>query len=241
MTASDGCIALIAPMPDELRPLTRALGLRDGAPVAGRPTWRTTIGATEVVALRTGIGPERAEAATAALLDAVPVAHVVVSGIAGGLPPARVGHLVVPAEVVHGATGARYAATPVDGVAPAGALRTGDVDSYEDGDEAFAAYASEGFSAVDMETAAIARACAARDVPWLAFRAVSDMAGDPGVGPEVMGLVDEEGRPRVGAALRFLVTRPHRIPRMVRLGRDASAAAATAADAAATAVRALAR
>jgi hypothetical protein len=74
-------------------------------------------------------------------------------------------------------------------------------------------------------------------VPWLAFRAISDMAGDPGVGPDVMGLVDAEGRPRVGPALRFLVTHPRRIPRMARLGRDAARAARTAADAAVATLR----
>ncbi len=240
MTDATRRLALIAPMPDELRPLVKQLGLRSAAPVAGHPSWRAALGEVEVIAVRTGIGPERALGVTRDVLAAVEIDHVVISGIAGGLPPSAVGDLVVPAAVVDGATGERFASAAVPGREREGALRTGDVDSYEDGDEAFARYAAEGFAAVDMETGAIARACAEHDVPWTAFRAISDMAGDPGVGPEVMTLVDEDGRPRIGAALRFLVTRPHRIPRMIRLGRDASGAARRAAAAAATALRTLA-
>lgn len=45
--------------------------------------------------------------------------------------------------------------------------------------EEIAAVAAETPVAVDMETAAIAREAAARGVPFIAFRAVSDGAGDP--------------------------------------------------------------
>jgi hypothetical protein len=58
------------------------------------------------------------------------------------------------------------------------------------------------------------------------------MAGDPSIGPAVMEMVDGDGRIRPLPAVRFLVTHPHRIPRMLRLGRDASRAARTAAEAA---------
>lgn len=213
---------LLAPMPNEHAAVRRAL--RD-APVPG------------VTTAAVGIGPERALAATRCLLGASEVDHVVVSGIAGGLAPVTaVGDLVVPAAVVDGPTGDRFEATRLGPVEPDGTIWMAGTESYRDSDADRARYVEAGAVAVDMETAAIARACHEVGVPWTAFRAVSDMAGDPSVGPAVMDLVDETGRPRALPVIRFLVTHPHRIPRLARLGRDAGRAARIAAEAAVTAV-----
>jgi hypothetical protein len=88
-----------------------------------------------------------------------------------------------------------------------------------------------------METAAVARVCERNGIPWLAFRAISDMAGDESLGPVVMTLVNPDGSPRVWAGIRFLLTHPRRIRRFVRLGRDAQAATIAAAEAAAAHLR----
>jgi hypothetical protein len=89
--------------------------------------------------------------------------------------------------------------------------------------------------ALDMETAAVARICGERGIPWVAFRGISDMAGDAGVGGVVLTLVHPDGSPRVGAGLRFLLTHPRRIPRLVRLGKESAHAARIAARATASA------
>jgi hypothetical protein len=52
-----------------------------------------------------------------------------------------------------------------------------------------------------------------------------------------MTLVDADGSPRAGAAVRYLLGHPHRIPHLVRLGRDARAATIAAAEAAVANVR----
>jgi nucleoside phosphorylase len=231
-------VAVIAPMPNELAPVVRMLGLRRTGQRGGTPLYTGTAGATEVVATRTGIGRARAEAATEQLLGATDVDRVVVVGIAGGLAPvSAVGDLIVPEAVVDDATGERFRATPVGGVAPKGVIRTGGEEDYglDDGD--VARLRDQGYVALDMETAAVARVCERHDVPWLAFRAVSDMAGDSSLGPVVMELVDAAGRPRVGASIRFLLGHPRRIPQLVRLGREARAATITAAEAAVANVR----
>jgi len=218
-------VLLLAPMPSELGAVRRALRR---APVPG---------VVEVSVARVGIGPDRALAATRRLLAEADVDHVVVSGIAGGLAPAvTVGDLVVPATAVDGATGDRFDAVALGEVDPSGAIWMAGTESYRDTAEDRARYLAAGAVAVDMETAAIARACAEAAVPWTAFRAISDMAGDPSVGPAVMGMVDGEGRPRLLPVVRFLVTRPHRVPRLSRLARDAGRAARTAAEAAVEAV-----
>jgi adenosylhomocysteine nucleosidase len=237
--ASGARVAIVAPMPNELRPVVELLGLRRTGECRGMPLYTGTVDGTDVVATRTGIGPARAEAATEALLGTTGVDRVLVVGIAGGLGSASaVGDLIVPEAVVDAATGERFRATPTPGLAVRGVIRMGGEDDYALDDGDVARLLGEGFAALDMETAAVARVCERHGVPWLAFRAISDMAGDSSLGPVVMTLVNPDGTPRAGTALRFLLRHPHRIPRLVRLGRDARAATIAAAKAAAANVRA---
>jgi adenosylhomocysteine nucleosidase len=232
-------VAIIAPMPNELRPVVQKLGLRRTGERGGMPVYTGTVGSTEVVATRTGIGPALAEKAMEELLELAEVDRVIVVGIAGGLAPvSAVGDLIVPEEVVDDATGERFRATPTGAVALQGVIRTGDEADYGLDDGAVARLRDEqGFTALDMETAAVARVCARHGLPWLAFRAISDMAGDASIGPDVMTLVNPDGSPKAWTSIRYLLTHPHRIPHLVRLGRDARAATLTAADAAAAHLR----
>jgi adenosylhomocysteine nucleosidase len=231
-------VAIIAPMPNELRPVVRMLGLRRTGERGGMPVYTGTVDGAEVVATRTGIGPALAEAATEQILGSTDVDRVIVVGIAGGLAPvSAVGDLIVPEAVVDDATGERFLATPVGGVTAKGVLRTGDADDYglDDGD--VARLRAEGFTALDMETAAVARVCERHGIPWLAFRVISDMAGDSSLGPVVMTLVNPDGSPRAWASIRFIVGHPQKVPHLVRLGRDARAATVAAAEAAAAHLR----
>ena len=226
-------VAIIAPMPSELRPIVKMLGLTRTGEQGGMPIYTGRAGDTEVVATRTGIGPKLAEEATERLLSSTTVDRVIVAGIAGGLQSASaVGDLIVPAEVVDSANGERFTPTPVGDVSPKGVIRMGDELDYELKDGDVTKLIDDGITALDMETAAVARVCQRHNVPWLAFRAISDMAGDISVGPDVMTLVNEDGSPKAWASLRYLLTHPHRIPKMMRLARDANAATQIAAKAA---------
>lgn len=226
-------VAIIAPMKSELRPIVKMLGLTEVGEQGGIPIYAGSAGDVDVDATGTGVGPLRAEAATERLLDSTSVDRVIVSGIAGGLAPAsRVGDLVVPEAVVDSSTGERFRATPSGDISLEGVIRTGGGEEYGFDDADVERIVAEGFTALDMETAAVARVCERRGIPWLAFRVVSDMAGDASLGPEVMGLVDEvDGSPQVWAAVRYLLTHPRRIPLLLRVGRDAQAAAVAAARA----------
>lgn len=98
------------------------------------------------------------------------------------------------------------------------------------------ALVADGFVAVDMETAAVAGVCERRGVKWSTVRSISDLVGvTPG---DVIGLANPDGSPNVGASIRYVVTRPWRIPRLARLGFDAKNAADAAAAAAAGVLRA---
>lgn len=83
--------------------------------------------------------------------------------------------------------------------------------------------------AVDMESAAVAEICAARNVPFLAVRSVSDTV-DTALSPELVRLLSG-GRVSLGRALRALVRKPALLTEFRRLARDTRAAARTLAQA----------
>jgi adenosylhomocysteine nucleosidase len=226
-------VGVLVPMPMELGPVRRAMSLRsfdDGDRFAH--VYAAHTGATEVVAMLTGIGTRNATRAAERLLDRFPVDHVLVVGIAGGVGEALdVGALVVPEVVVDGDTMTEYRSTPLDGSMSAGRLETSDDFLVTDDD--IAKFVERGVVAVDMETASIAAVCTEREVPWSAFRGISDRAGETPV--EVAGLAKPDGSPDFGAVARYVLPRPWRMRRLARLNRDAKRAAEIAAAAAASA------
>lgn len=232
-------VAIISAMPSELQPVVRMLRLQRAGEQAGTPVYAGTSGEVEVVATSTGVGPELALTATRRLLRSTRPVRVIVCGIAGGLPPVSVvGDLIVPEAVIDKATGERFVATAAGDVALHGVIRTGDALDYRLDDHDVAALCRAGIIALDMETAAIARVCREHGVPWSAFRAISDLAGTASLGPDVMALVNPDGRPRVLRSLGYLLTHPRRIPELMRVGRDARTASHKAARAAVASVRA---
>jgi adenosylhomocysteine nucleosidase len=215
-------------MRSELRPLVTKLALErsehdDGAVHTG------AAGTVDVVAALTGIGMRPAARAADRILDAYAVDHLIVVGIAGGVPPhVRVGDLVVPEVVVNGQTGSEHRPARLGDVEPHGRLVSDD-EFLSDAD-GVARVSHDGIVALDMETAAVAAVCEARRVPWSAFRVISDMAGD--TDEAVLGLARPDGSANGPAVARYLLRRPWRIVRLARLGRDAQAATNMAADAA---------
>lgn len=217
-------VGLLAPMPSEFGPLVKALSLTRGA--AG---FAGAAGPIELVAAKTGIGTRLAAVATERLLDTANVDHVMVVGIAGGMGPSRVGDVIFPEVVVDKASGAEYRPSPLREVQASGRLVTHDDFDMQPAERD--ALVANGFIAVDMETAAIAAVCERRGVRWSAVRSISDLVGvTPG---DVIGLANADGTPNIGASLRYLVTKPWRIPKLVRLGLDSQRAATGAAQAAA--------
>ena len=223
-------VAILAPMRPELRPLLRPLSLRRvGA--GGATLFTGALGRLEVVAAITGIGMRAAARTAERLLAATAVDHLVVVGIAGGIAAgAGVGDLVVPDLVLDLATGVVHHPTLI-GVGPArGTLATSDALVVDR--DALARLAAQGVVAIDMETAAIAAVCERRGVAWSVFRAISDRAGEGPLDAEILRLAGSEGRPAPLAVARFLLTRPWRVPALVRLGRGSYRATRAAADAA---------
>jgi adenosylhomocysteine nucleosidase len=223
-------IAFMCAMPMELRPLRRRLRLRKSElGFAGQ------IGDRPVTAVITGIGTALAHAATVRLLDAVDVERVIVVGIAGAIEnQTPIGALVLPEFVISGADGSEHRPTPLRVGNARGKLWTSDELLLDPA--LHADLRAAGVVALDMETAAIAKVCDDRDVPWSVVRAISDRAGDGTVDTENVGLTHPDGRPNFSAVARYLVRHPGALPRLVRLAKGAKLAAARAAE---TAINAL--
>ena len=224
-------VGLLAPMPSEMKPLARTLNLsRNG----DERFSRGRSGSIDLVAARTGIGMARARAATERLLDGAKPDHVIVVGIAGGMGATKVGDVFVPEVVVDRAAGAEYRSATFGGRVPQGRIVSH--DDFDMGADMTQSLIDEGFDAVDMETAAVAGVCEAHGCPWSAVRVISDLVGvTPG---DVIGLANADGSPNIAASLRYLVTKPWRIPLLVKLARDANTATNRAAQITAELLRA---
>lgn len=231
-------VALIAAMVPEIVPAVRRLGLRRAA----HPVARVYVGqheGIEIVAAVTSMGTEAATRVTRALLEALAVDHVIVVGIAGGIAAdLALGDLVCPEVAVLDGTDREARATALGPVQPRGAILTTD-ELYTD-PGVVDGLRERGLLAVDMETAAIGLAAESRGVPWTAFRAISDFAGDPAVDDAVVGLSHPDGTANRAAIARFLWTKPHRIPQLLTLGRGMRRAIRASTDAAIDALDALA-
>lgn len=223
-------IALLAPMRQELAPLRRRLGLRRDAS-GERTLHRGVAGRAEVVALLTGIGTKAAAEAAAWLLARVPVDHLIVVGIAGGVDPEQpIGARIAPALVVDAATGRTYRPAPLGAETPRGTLLTSD-RLVTDPAEA-AALRRDGVVGLDMETAAIAAVCEARGCAWSVSRAISDRVTDATTDPALLALAGPDGSGNARALLRYVLARPTRIAGLARLARGTIRAANAAAEAA---------
>jgi adenosylhomocysteine nucleosidase len=217
-------------MPEELRPVLRALSLRSEW-LAGRRVHRGALAQREIVATTTGIGPRAAAQVAEQILAALCPTHVVVVGVAGGIGASvAIGDLVVPERVIDLASGSEHRPTTLAGAVPRGTLATRD-GLLEDRAE-FARLAARGVIAIDMETSAIAAACARAGCAWSVYRAISDRADDGSIDASIFGLAGPDGAPDLRALLRFVVTRPGRLPQLARLARSLRRATATAAHAA---------
>ena len=215
-------------MVSELRPVAKAGQLTKGR-AGDLDVYEGHVGGAEVTAALAQIGTELSAKNAERLIDVVQPDHVIGSGIAGGLGTSKVGDLFVPAAVTNRDTGGTATATPLGPIEPEGQIITsGELLT----DLAILnGFATDGFVAIDMETAAIATVCELRGVPWTAFRGISDIAGD-GADPDILGLLNPDGSASPTRALRYLLTHPRRVPELSRLAKGSSLAAKRAAEAA---------
>ena len=147
---------------------------------------------------------------------------VVSTGFCGALDPTLPrGALVAAHTVVDALDGARFAADPglLDAAGPTGRGTLVSTTSLLRTPQDRAATAG---TVVDMESAALARVAAARGVPFLAIRSVTDRANDSL--PDLERVVDGLGRPRSARLCALVISRPWSVPALVRLKLGTAAA-----------------
>jgi adenosylhomocysteine nucleosidase len=190
--------------------------------------WRGAVGArigsTDVVIAATGDGAKNAGERAAALCDAIRPLAVVGAGIAGALSPGLGSAAILASSRVRDSTGdapapdARLLTRAVEAGAAAGTLLTVARPITAAAEKIRLAASLEGPSAVDMESAAWARAAASRGIPYLVVRSISDRA-DEDLPDYLVACMGEDGAIRRGAVVARALVRPARIPELFRMRR----------------------
>lgn len=167
-------------------------------------------GGKVVALILTGMGRESARRGTRLLLDGHRPRWIISAGFGGALDPTlRRNDVVLPTEVLDD-EGRRFA---IDVGVPEGEtrFRTGRLATIDrvlrTADDKAALRARTAAEVVDMETAAVAEVCHARNIHLLAVRVISDEAGID-LPPEILSIVGPTGGYRLGAAVGAIWRRP---------------------------------
>ncbi|MFQ5442363.1 MAG: hypothetical protein ACE5EB_06535, partial [Thermodesulfobacteriota bacterium] len=184
-------------------------------------------GGDDLFAVLSGVGAEKARSAARWLIGSGADALLSI-GIAGGLSPdVKPGDIVIAEKVIGEETGAIWRA---DGAVVKSACETLKGSSLQvlsgavittarptlSAGEKEDLYMRSGALAVDMESAAVARAAAKAGVPFFAMRAVSDEAGRS-VSRDIYDCLDEEGGVRSRTLMNNILRRPSMVQEMLGL------------------------
>ncbi|MBI4380945.1 MAG: hypothetical protein HY574_07115 [candidate division NC10 bacterium] len=223
----------------EARPLWMALFSTSRAPHLSDSVARAQLQDREVVLATTGMGREHAEAAARRLFDEVPGAVAFSVGVSAGLDPrVRPGDLVVADQVsFHRRSGGAAHTLSCDSGLKESAVNVvrqsgkryhlGPIVTADQivltAKEKRDLRVGSGALAVDMESAAIAAAAAARSVPFLAIRAILDPVEED-LRIAFDQFLDHRGEPRPGSLARYLFAHPLALISLVGLGLRTKAA-----------------
>jgi adenosylhomocysteine nucleosidase len=182
---------------------------------------------TEVRVALMGVGNAQAKKVMGLAIDWRPDICIT-AGLAGSLRGEhRVGHVLVARNIMELesartiATDARLfdCAKSCGAVAIDRLLTSSEVISSAEGKKRLGNIAA----AVEMESFAVAAEAAAKHVPVIAIRAISDEA-DEDLPMDFGGVMNESGNVNAAKVVRALARAPHRLPALMRLGRNSKAA-----------------
>jgi adenosylhomocysteine nucleosidase len=193
------------------------------------PIYTAEIGAASVEVILTGMGPANARRAVEAALSSEHVLCIS-SGFAGALRSeyqvadvlvASAVRLAGKAETIRCDTTLVEDALRTNGVAEVKSFVS--VERIAESPEEKAELAEFG-EAVEMESYAVLAVAAKRMVPAIAIRAISDRF-DQKLPLDFSGSIDECGHVMKGKLARQIASDPSKIPALIRLGKQSSAAA----------------
>jgi adenosylhomocysteine nucleosidase len=235
-------VVILAPMPLEMDAIVAAFGLHPANETAGGP-WVGRIGNSGVTAIHIGMGPPSTRVATSRLFDEtksdhVPVDHVMVAGICGGLDPdLEVGTLINPETVIEYASGATYRHRPPGDAPLMGNLMTTEEATLDS--ELSRQFFEQGCVGVDMESSAVAEVCEVHGCPWSVYRCIGDRHFDGLLDQRILALTNPDGSGDTAAIGRLMAAEPELAANLERLTHDTTRAARLAAEAAVRACIAL--
>lgn len=204
--------------------------LRSFERVAGLPfaAYEADMESAQLRAVLTGMGSAHARRVVASALDWHPDLCIS-SGFAGSLRPLnRIGEIIAAREVMELESGRAISSDAglLGKAESLGArlaerlLTSGDLIATAEGKNRLGRLAE----AVDMESFAVLAESSARKIPAIAIRAISD-ASDESMPLNFVSVLDVEGHV-VGSKLALAIARaPHKLPRLIRLGRNSRRAA----------------
>jgi len=233
--SGDRRVVILAPMPLEMDAIVTAFGLTPTSDAKDAP-WTGRVGNSDVTAIHIGMGPPLTRAATSRLFDQtvpghLPVDHVMIAGICGGLDPdLEVGTLINPEILIDHRSGATYRHSPPGGAPLAGKLVTTEGVSLDH--DLSRRFFQDGCVGVDMESSAVAEVCEARGCAWSVYRCIGDRYFDGLLDERIVGLSLPDGSGNLAEIQRLLASEPELATKLERLGHDSSLAARLAAEAA---------
>lgn len=250
-------IALIAAMPEEIKPFLSRSGAYSREKISGFEAWRFNRGEREILLLRSGMGPENAAAAARALIATARPELIINFGFAGGVTRGTgVGDIVIADRIL------LYKERLFSEQPGIAAKKTEELVVLLDrefqgqgwqirrgtfitagqimGKLAMAPLLPPGTAnpVLDMETAAVAQAAHEGNVPLIAIRAISDGAEEE-LGFTIGELTDRELNIRLGKVLLAVAKKPWIVPQLLRLARNSRIAGENLAAALAALLEAL--
>lgn len=230
-------IALIAALPEEVKPLLARTGFSRKEQLAGFPLYRSRFGGQDLFLLQSGMGPKNAAAAARTLLNSFTPKLIINFGLGGAVAAGpRVADLVLATRLLVSEGGEfREQSGPTLPLAEEFMAATGNgsclratfITAAETMPKAAlrkALPAGTQTPVLEMETAAIARVAGEQGVPLLAVRAISDDC-DEELGFTVAEFCDADLRIRPLKVLFTILKRPGIVPQLIRLARNSRQAA----------------
>jgi nucleoside phosphorylase len=225
---NSGLTAVLAALPEEAAALRRRL--HDVSELEGLPcaALAAQLGAARIVLAVTGMGERNAQRGLSALLSRVSVQRLLVIGVSGalshGLSPGAllVGEHVVSeaGEVHHPDPALLQLAREAAPARPAVLVSASQIADSPHAKQRLWQLPSvaPADAAVDLESATFAAVAAARGVPWLCLRAISDGA-EESLPSLLNGCRERGGGIRRGAVALRLLADPRPLPALLELRR----------------------
>jgi nucleoside phosphorylase len=233
--SADRHVVILAPMPLEMHAIVTAFGLSPTGDAKGAP-WTGRVGRSDVTAIHIGMGPPLTRVATSRLFDPaapghVPVDHVMIAGICGGLDPEiEVGTLINPEIIIEYTSGATYTHRPPGNAPQAGKLMTTEAATLDR--ELSRRFLEQGCLGVDMESSAVAEVCDGQGCPWSVYRCIGDRFVDGLLDARIVAATNPDGSGNTAEIARLIAAEPELAAKLERLSHDTTLAARRAAEAA---------